>query len=100
MANDKKNYWLLLLLLIPIFHKRNKIIVEEPTREKSADADYLVQTDAGVTLYNIEKKPTNIRITNVAYLDGYESLEMPQWIIVLYGNTFYYVKKPQFKIIG
>lgn len=100
MANDKKNYWLLLLLLIPIFHKRNKIIVEEPTREKSADADYLIKTVAGVTLYNLEKQPTNITISNIAYLDGFNTGEMPTWMKVRYGNVFYYVKTSQFINLG
>ena len=100
MANDKKNYLLLLLLLIPIFGKRNKIIVEEPTREKSADADFLVQTNAGVTLYNLEKQPTNIIISNVAYLDGFNTYQLPIWMKVRYSNIYYYIKTPQFKIIG
>jgi hypothetical protein len=88
-----------LLLLFLFKKKKNNIIIEPIQPAANTTADYLIQIRKDGILYDLNKTTVKLVATAIMKVDGYKTNEFPSWLKVKFGNTFYYVKQGDFKIL-
>jgi hypothetical protein len=99
MANKKQGGGIIaILLLLLLFRKKSNNIIIEPT-QPAAISDYLVQIRKDGILYDLNKTTVKLVATSIMKIDGYKTNELPSWLKVKFGNSFYYVKQGDFKIL-
>ena len=88
------------LLLLLLFRKKGNNIIIEPTQPaQNVGADFLVQIRKDGILYDLNKTTVKLVATAIMKVDGYKTNELPSWLKIKFGNTFYYVKQGDFKIL-
>jgi hypothetical protein len=89
----------ILLLLLLFKRKKNNIVIEPYQPTPNTGFDYLVQIRKNGKFYDITKTNVLKTATEVMYVDGIKTNELPSWLKIKFANNFYYVKQGDFKIL-
>lgn len=103
MATNKNGGGLLALLLLGfLFLKPKKganIIIEPAQPAPSKDADFLIEVKPGGKFYSLDKTKILGIASNVNYLDGFSTHELPSWVKVRLNGKYFFVYSNDFKIL-